>query len=97
MDAWTRGSGDWDTPRLKAIHALAETDWHLHSQVVGLQVGWTDRGRKVAELIRESLSRDDFIALQRADWGVDLAPLLPQIVAPTLVCSRLHTAQCFSE
>jgi class 3 adenylate cyclase len=91
-EAWTRGSGDWDTPRIKALSALAETDWYLHSQAVGLQVGWTERGRKIAELIRESLSRDDWIALHRADWGVDLAPLLPQITAPTLVVSRLYLA-----
>jgi class 3 adenylate cyclase len=92
-DAWVRGSGDWDTPRMKALYTLAEADWPLHTEVLGLMnLGWSDAARGMAAFMRECLSRDDFLANLRADWGVDLAPLLPQIGTPALVSSMVLAA-----
>ncbi len=92
-DTGTRGPGAWDPPRWKALRALAELDWHLYTEATALLAfGWTDEGREGARLIRECMTRDDFLASVRADWEVDLAPLLPQIEAPALVCSNTRLA-----
>jgi hypothetical protein len=75
---------------------LAEADWHLGTEATALlNFGWTDAGRQLAALMRESVTRDDYLAMIDGDWAVDLAPLLPQIVTPTLVCSllQLHPAR----
>lgn len=93
LNAWVRGFGDWDSPRFKALRALAEADWHLATEATGLlNFGWTDAGRQLAALMRESVNQDDYLAMIRADWGVDLASSLPQIDVRALVCSLAQTA-----
>lgn len=93
FDAWLRGAGQWDTPRQKAMDMLREADWQLGTDTLGLlSFGWTDTAREFGAHTRACLRREDYFALRAADWNVDLAPLLPRIAAPTLVCTSPGTA-----
>ncbi|MGH7895761.1 MAG: alpha/beta fold hydrolase, partial [Candidatus Binatia bacterium] len=91
-DGWVRGPGQWDTPRQKALRLLREADWQLGTDAWGLlHLGWTDTAREFAAHMRACLRREDWLALDVADWEVDLTPLLPRIVAATLVCTLPRT------
>jgi len=88
-----RGSGEWDTPRQKALRLLCEADWQLGTDAMGLRnFGWTDEAREFAAHMRACQRREDYLALVVADWEVDLTPLLPRIAAPVLVCSSTSVA-----
>jgi class 3 adenylate cyclase len=92
-DSWLRGPGQWDSPRQKALDTLREADWQLGTDALGLlSFGWTEAAREFGAYSRGCLRREDYFALRDADWGVDLKPLLPRIVAPTLVCTFPSTA-----
>ena len=93
FDGWVRGSGEWDTPRQKALRLLCEADWQLGTDAMGLRnFGWTDEAREFAAHMRACQRREDYLALVVADWEVDLTPLLPRIAAPVLVCSSTSVA-----
>jgi class 3 adenylate cyclase len=92
-DAWLRGQGKWDTPRLKALRPLCEADWQLGTDAMSLMnLGWTDEARELAAHIRACLRREDYLALVAADWEIDLTPLLPRIAAPVFVCTSTRMA-----
>jgi len=92
-DGWVRGSGEWDTPRQKALRLLRETDWQLGTDALCLLLlGWTEEAREFAAHMRACLRREDYLALAAADWEVDVTPLLPSIAAPVLVCTSTRGA-----
>lgn len=92
-DAWVRASGPWDTPRQKAFDELRAADWQLGTDALGLlSFGWTDAAREFGAYTRACVRREDYFALRDADWAVDLTSLLPDIAAPTLVCTFPTTA-----
>jgi len=88
--AWARGS-DVDSPRLKAWRTLIDQDWQLMTDTcVQLALGWpgSDVGRRAAEHLRESVTRDMVREALAADDAVDVTTLLPQVRAQTLVLHR---------
>lgn len=92
-DAWLRAAGSWDTPRQQALHALRDADWQLGTDTLALLAfGWSDVAREFATYCRTCLRREDYLALREADWNLDLAPLLPQVAAPALICTSPTTA-----
>lgn len=87
-DAWIRGPGPWDSPRQKALDQLREVDWQLGCDALGLlSIGWNDAAREFAAFNRACLRKEDYFAIRDADWGVDLASVLPRVAVPTLVCT----------
>ena len=92
-DAHVRGPGKRDHPSLQLLRGLAEIDWNLFTNTLALlALGWTEEARQWGEHIRRCMSREDYLAFVKADWEVDLAPLLPTIATPALVCSSSRFA-----
>jgi len=76
-DGWVRGSGEWDTPRLKAVDQLAMVNWQIGTDAMALwRFGWTENARIGGDHIRGCLRQEDFIACTEALRGVDLTTLL---------------------
>ena len=51
-------------------------------------IGWSDVAREFAAYSRACVRKEDYFAFRDADLGGrNLAPILPQIAAPTLVCT----------
>jgi DNA-binding NarL/FixJ family response regulator len=82
---------DIASPRIQAWRGLIEQDWELMTDTCAhLALGWSegDVGRRAAEHLRESVTRDVARAAMAAADTVDVTDLLQQVEMPTLVLHR---------
>ena len=88
--SWAKGS-DIISPRIRAWRGLIEEDWELMTDTCAhLALGWSEGevGRRSAEYLRESVTRDVARASLAEGDTVDVTGLLPQVNTPTLVLHR---------
>jgi class 3 adenylate cyclase len=75
---------DWESPLLKA-------NFRLYSETIAHSVaGWDapETARRLAELLRETMTMESVSAMRQVFQGVDTTDILPEIAVPTLVISR---------
>ena len=85
-----RASDSW-TPQVQSIAQLVESDWVAYTeQVTHYFAGWsTDQTtRQLAEMLRKSITPDEYLALYSTLGQADVAALLPEVRARTLVLHR---------
>jgi class 3 adenylate cyclase len=86
-----RGADFYRLARSKALLELADKDWEFYTETVAhAALGWSagERARQFAAQLRETLSPDGIRAVTDAVIQMDVADLLPQVKAPTLVLHR---------
>ena len=86
-----RGTDFNRPPQLQALGALAEGDWELFTESATHYVyGYSDaeRAHEAAVFLRECVSQEAFRAFRAAMLEIDVAALLSQVRAPTLVLHR---------
>jgi class 3 adenylate cyclase len=85
-------ASEWSgSPRVQATRALADMDWETYTETAAhALLGWSEGepARRFAALIRESVTPERLRAAVARLGEVDVAPLLPQVKAPTLVLTR---------
>jgi len=82
---------DAASPQLRALAQLRDTDWHVYSETVAHTVlGWSqgEPAHRYAVLMRECIAQETMKAALVAIGAFDVADLLPQVKAPTLVLQR---------
>ena len=82
-------------PETQAWIGLMDTEWQLGTESwAANMVGWSDSdlARRLAAVCRESCARETLVAYGRASLGFDVAELLPQVQAPTLILHRREAA-----
>jgi class 3 adenylate cyclase len=89
--AFARASEWAPWPEIKAVRALAGRAWQTFTETVArTTLGWSqgEPARRYAAMIRESCTPEVLQAAFRAIEQFDVAALLPQVKAPTLVLQR---------
>jgi len=87
---YARPSDFW-VPQIQSITQLAESDWVAYTeQVTHYFTGWsTDQTtRQLAEMLRKSVAPEEYLALYSTLTQADVAALLPEVRARTLVLHR---------
>jgi class 3 adenylate cyclase/DNA-binding CsgD family transcriptional regulator/pimeloyl-ACP methyl ester carboxylesterase len=82
---------DFWVPQVQSINQLAESDWVAFTeQVCHYFAGWaTDQTtRQLAEMMRKSVAPQEYLALYSTLGQADVAALLPEVTARTLVLHR---------
>jgi class 3 adenylate cyclase len=88
---YARSSDFTRSPQIEATRLLIGRDWELYTETVAhTLVGWSEAeaARRLASLVRESVTPDVYQAALDVTRGVDVAALLPQVTSPTLVLHR---------
>ncbi len=78
-------------PRVEAARSLIKRDWTLYTELEGFRASnWTggEEARWYTEFLRQCVTPDSLLGAFEGLQGVDVASLLPQIKAPTLVLHR---------
>ncbi len=86
-----RGADFTRVPQLQALLALADADWELFTEsATHFVYGYSDaeRAHEAAVFMRECVSPEAYRAFRAATAEVDVAALLSQVRAPTLVLHR---------
>jgi len=89
--SWARASDFYASPRLRALRDLLERDWELYRETMAhILMGFSEGepAHHTAELYRESVTREALRTTIAALREFDVADLLPQVRAPTLVLHR---------
>jgi class 3 adenylate cyclase len=89
--AFARASEWAPWPEIEAVRALAGRAWQTFTETVArTTLGWSqgEPARRYAAMIRESCTPEVLQAAFRAIEQFDVAGLLPQVRAPTLVLQR---------
>ena len=89
--SWARAPDVFESPQNRAALELVDKDWQLFTETFAhLALGWSagDPARRVAALMRESVSQEEFQAAIAAVREFDATAFLPQVKAPTLVLHR---------
>lgn len=92
---WVRGTDVDSSPRIRAWRSLLDRDWELMTETCAhLALGWSagEIGRRAAERLRESMTREGLRAALDAAAEVDATPLLANVEAPSLVLHRRDIA-----
>jgi class 3 adenylate cyclase len=88
---YARGK-DWEVSAIgRATRALLEADWHTYTETAPhLIAGWSepDQGRRMAALIRESLTPETTTRVLDSGQDADVTSILPEVTTPTLVLHR---------
>jgi DNA-binding CsgD family transcriptional regulator/pimeloyl-ACP methyl ester carboxylesterase len=87
---WARASDFW-TPQLESLTQLVESDWVAYTEAISHAfAGWStsETTRQLAEMMRKSVSPEEYRAIIPSVVQPDVAGLLPEIRAPTLVLHR---------
>ena len=82
---------DIEQPALGALSDLASKDWELYSETIAhVALGWSEgeAAHRFALFIRECTTHAEYLAYQDGARAVDVAGLLSQVTAPTLVIHR---------
>jgi class 3 adenylate cyclase len=87
------GSDWYESPRVRAVLALRDTDWQTFTEAAVRAfggVGWEagEVGHRLAVLLQESITQQEYQRFQPILNAVDVTELLPQVKAPTLVLHR---------
>jgi len=94
--SYARQSDYYDTsPRLQSLRAVGEKDWDTYLELTAnLVLGWSDgeQARRFAEYARECFTEETMRGAMGGISGWDVADLLPQVEAPTLVLHRREVA-----
>jgi class 3 adenylate cyclase len=88
--SWAR-TRDTASPQLRALRQLLDTDWETYTETAAHTVlGWSEgeQARRVAAMLRESVTQEDLQAAVRAYREFDVTALLPRVRSPTLVLHR---------
>ena len=86
--AWARTATYFADERFKTLRAMLDGDWLLLTETLAREfAGWADgpTTRAVAELVRQSTTREAYRAILDASDGYDGTPFLAQIRCPSLV------------
>ncbi len=86
-----RGADFTRVPQLQALLALADADWELFTEsATHFVYGYSDaeRAHEAAVFLRECVSPEAYRAFRAATTEADVAALLSQVRAPTLVLHR---------
>jgi class 3 adenylate cyclase len=89
--SWARASDFYRSPRLRALRELLQRDWELYTETMGHIVWGFSEGapaHRGAALYRESVTPEALRMAVGAFREFDVAALLPQVKAPTLVLHR---------
>jgi class 3 adenylate cyclase len=89
--SWARASDFYGSPRLRALRELLQRDWELYTETMGHIVWGFSEGapaHRAAALYRESVTPEALRMAVGAFREFDVAALLPQVKAPTLVLHR---------
>jgi len=89
--SWARASDFYRSPRLRALRELLQRDWELYTETMGHIVWGFSEGapaHRAAALYRESVTPEALRMAVGAFREFDVAALLPQVKAPTLVLHR---------
>jgi class 3 adenylate cyclase len=89
--SWARASDFYRSPRLRALRELLERDWELYTETMGhIAWGFSEGApaHRAAALYRESVTPEALRMAVGAFREFDVAALLPQVKAPTLVLHR---------
>jgi len=79
------------SPNVQAVRALMDKDWAFYTEAAAhALLGWSEGepARRHAALIRESITPDALQAVIPAISEFDVAALLPEVRAPTLILHR---------
>ncbi len=92
--SYARPSDLWESPQVKGMVGLLDTDWELWTETVAHSViGWSEgeSSRQYAALMRESARPEATRALFAASSEIDVTALLPEVRSPTLIVHRRQT------
>ncbi|MDP2950508.1 MAG: adenylate/guanylate cyclase domain-containing protein [Chloroflexota bacterium] len=93
--SWARASDAYRSPQAQTIITLRDKDWEIYTETVAhTLMGWAagEQARRYAALIRESCTPEMLQAAFSAINQIDVAALLSQVSAPTLVLDRREVA-----
>jgi class 3 adenylate cyclase len=79
------------SPQLRALARMRDTDWHVYSEAVAhTLLGWSEGepAHRYAALMRECITQETMKTALVAFGEYDVAAMLPQVMAPTLVLQR---------
>jgi len=79
------------SPQLRALARMRDTDWHVYSEAVAhTLLGWSEGepAHRYAALMRESITQEAMKTALVAFGEYDVAAMLPQVRASTLVLQR---------
>jgi class 3 adenylate cyclase len=82
---------DAASPQLRALAQLRDTDWHVYSEAVAhTLLGWSEGepAHRYAALLRECIAQETMKTALGAIGEFDVAAMLPEVRAPTLVLHR---------
>jgi class 3 adenylate cyclase/pimeloyl-ACP methyl ester carboxylesterase len=91
---YARPSDFW-LPQVQSITQLVESDWVAYTeQVCHYFAGWStgQATRQLAEMMRKSVTPEEYLALYSSLVEADVAALLPDVRARTLVVHRRQIA-----
>ena len=81
--------GSEESPRLRAMDELRDTDWNLYTRALaGLFGGQPEEVTAAATYLRECVTPEVAKAIDDASREFDVAHLLPKVTSPTLVFHR---------
>ena len=93
--SWARATDAYQSPQAQSIVALRDKDWTTYTESVAhVLLGWSagEPARRLAAMMRESVTQETAQALTRATTQFDVTALLPKLKAPTLVLHRRQLA-----
>jgi len=89
-NTYARSSDFW-TPQAESVTQLVESDWVAYTELVTHYfAGWStaEATRQLAEMLRKSVAPEQYLALYSTLGQADVAALLPEVRARTLVLHR---------
>ncbi len=88
---YARASDLWESPQVKGLLGLLDTDWELWAETAAHAVfGWSEGelAHQYAALMRESATPEAVRSAWVASSEIDVTALLPEIRSPTLIVHR---------
>jgi class 3 adenylate cyclase len=89
--SYARAADHLRSPQVQSLRALRDKDWEIYTETVAHVVfGWSagEEASRFAAFMRECTAREAMLAAREATQQFDVAPLLPEVKAPTLVLQR---------
>ncbi len=90
--SYAKGSDFGQSPQVQATRAVAGKDWQTFTELAAhaLATGWEagDLARRLATVMRESVTQQGMLAFIAQADQFDVTDLLPRVTVPTLVIHR---------